>query len=95
MYITQIYGTPLEKAIEFSVHIQSNVQGKIIYVADLGIGRGFVITASTFDRLIQQIINKVQYWQSVIFDEASPIVDRDDRIVIQEKIREWYGIKRS
>jgi hypothetical protein len=91
-YITQIYGVVLQQAIPVTLHIQSDVGGKILYVADLEIGRGFVITASKFDLLIKNILNKVHIWRNTIFDDSSPITNPDDVAIIQEKIKNWYGI---
>jgi hypothetical protein len=91
-YITQIYGVVLQQAIPVTLHIQSDAGGKILYVADLEIGRGFVITASKFDLLIKNILNKVHIWRNTIFDDSSPITNPDDVAIIREKIKNWYGI---
>jgi len=91
-YITQIYGVVLQQAIPVTIHIQSDVGGKITYVADLGVSRGFVVTASKFDLLVKNILNKVHMWRNTIFDDNSPITNLDDIAVIKEKIKNWYGI---
>lgn len=90
-YITQIYGRVLQKAIEVSIHLQSDVQGKITYVADLSVGRGYVVTASTFDRLIIQIMKKVDNWRQVVNDsDQQSIMDKDDFAVLKQAINGWY-----
>ena len=68
MYITEVYGIVLQKAINFEVHIQSDISGYTLYVADLGAGRGFVVTGNTFDELISNIMSKINLWKTIIYD---------------------------
>jgi hypothetical protein len=80
------------KAIDFTVHIQTDIQGKITYVADLGVGRGYVVVGDTFDNLVLNIMKKVDFWRVLILDKNQTfITDKDDIKVIKDKINEWYG----
>lgn len=91
MYITQIYGVVLQKAISFEVHIQSDISGHTLYIADLGVGRGFVVTGDNFEVLIKNIMSTVSKWRKITEDPTQSIISNEDDIeIIRQKINEWY-----
>jgi hypothetical protein len=91
MYITQIYGVVLQKAISFEVHIQSDIRGYTLYVADLGVGRGFVVTGDNFEVLIKNIMGTVSKWRKIVEDPSQKLITNEDDIeVLKTKINEWY-----